>query len=266
VQAKLTKTYDLADAALSLRGSGRTVSLAGSPIFISGVDYDPVAGSAVPEAKPRSAISTSDETLRSLVQQAMDNPPQDILDGAGPGLTTSDYLPVDALSQLVDALCTSPSAIVTALPPSGELMFENQTWGTNASPELRCFQGLSTGGDGLTLNGNVLGSGTLIVRNADLALAGSFRWEGLVIVIGDEVGLKSLGPAEKEISGGIVVSEIGNPGSAKAILDIQGNFRLRFSRQALAASAGFISTPMLHQSAPSLPFVITQNYWRTINP
>jgi Tfp pilus assembly protein PilX len=266
VQAQLTKAYDLADAALVLRGNGKTVNLTGSPIFISGADYDPTAGSVAPGAKPRPAISTSDEALRGLVQQALGNPPQDILDGAGLGLVTSEYLSVAAMSQFADGVCASPSAIVTGLPPSGDLVVENQTWGTPASPELRCFEGSSAGGDALTVAGNIAGAGVLIVKNADLALSGSFRWEGLIIVTGEEVGLMASGPADKEINGGVIVNEVGNPGSTKAILDIQGNFRLRFSRSGLASSAGFISTSMLEQAAPALPFVITQNYWRTVTP
>ncbi|HUF43677.1 MAG TPA: hypothetical protein VMR20_17120 [Verrucomicrobiae bacterium] len=266
LQAKFTRTFDLADAALGLRGNGGAVNLTGGPILISGADHDPVAGQAVPGAKSRPAISTSDETLRSLVEQALDHSPHDVFDGAKPEVAASDYLPPAAVSQLVETLCASPSALVTALPETGELAIDNQTWGTPAAPELRCFQGLASGGDTLTLAGNISGSGILVVRDADLALTGTFHWQGWVIVTGDGVGLRATGIADKEIYGGTVINEAGNPGSDKSILEIQGALRLRFSRQGMAAAMGFISSAMAHQAAPTLPFVITQNYWRTITP
>ena len=268
LQAQLTKTYDLADAAITLRGNAAAVNLGSSPILVSGADYDPVTSNAVPGAKPRSAISTSDDSLRGLVQQALGNAPQAILDiaSASPGLMTSGYLPATSVTQLVNDLCASAAAVVTLVPSSGALIFENQTWGTPSSPELRCFEGLAASGDAITIAGNITGAGILIVRNADLVLAGSYRWEGLIIIAGGEVGLMVSGPSDKEMIGGVILNETGSPTSAKAILDIQGNIRLRFSRKTLARSAGFMSTAMLEQTAPALPFVISQNYWRTVTP
>jgi hypothetical protein len=66
--------------------------------------------------------------------------------------------------------------------------------------------------------------------------------------------------------GGVILNETGSPTSAKAILDIQGNIRLRFSRKTLARSTGFMSTATLEEVALALPFVISQNYWRTVTP
>jgi hypothetical protein len=266
LQAKFTRTFDLADAALGLRGNGSAVSLTGGPILISGADYDPGAGSPVPGAVSRPAISTSDAALHGVMVQALDSSPQDVFDGAKPEAAASDYLPPAAVSQLAEALCASPSALVTALPETGELAINNQTWGTPAAPELRCFQGLASSGDTLTLAGNISGVGILVVRDADLALTGTFHWQGWVIVTGDGVGLRAVGEADKEIYGGTVINEAGNPGSAKSILDIQGALRLQFSRQGMASAAGFISSAMVSEAAPALPFVITQNYWRTITP
>jgi hypothetical protein len=268
LQAQLTKTYDLVDAAISLRGNAAAVSLGSSPIVISGADYDPATDNAVPGAGPRSAISTSDDSLRDLVQQALGSAPQAVLDSASisPGLTTSSRLPPTSVTQLVDDLCASAAAVVTIVPSSGALIFENQIWGTPSSPELRCFEGLAASGDAITIAGNITGAGILIVRNADLVLAGSCRWEGLIIVAGGEVGLRVSGPSDKEMIGGVVLNETGSPTSAKAILDIQGNIRLRFSRKTLARSAAFMSSATLEQAAPALPFVISQNYWRTVTP
>ena len=268
LQAQLTKTYDLADAAISLRGNAATVNLGTSPILLSGADYDPATDNAVPGAKPRSAISTSDDFLRSLVQRELANAPQVILDSASasPGLTTSGFLPATSVTRFVNDLCASAAAVVTIVPSSGALIFENQTWGTPSAPELRCFEGLAESGDAITIAGNIMGAGILIVRDADLVLAGSYRWEGLIIIAGGEVGLTASGPSDKDVIGAVVLNETGSPTSAKAILDIQGSIRIRFSRKGLARSAGFVSTATLEQAAPALPFVISQNYWRTVTP
>lgn len=269
IQAQLTKTYELADAAISLRGNAATVNFGSSPILVSGADYDPATGNAVLGAKPRSAISVSDDSLRGLIQQALRNAPQAILDSASasPGFATSGYLPTNSVTQLVNDLCASAAAVVTIVPSSGALIFENQTWGTPSLPELRCFEGLAASGDAITIAGNNnTGAGILIVRNADLVLAGSCHWEGLIIIAGGEVGLRVSGPSEKEIIGAVILNEIGSPTSAKAILDLQGNIRLRFSRKTLARSAGLVSSATMEQTAPALPFVISQNYWRTVTP
>jgi len=110
------------------------------------------------------------------------------------------------------------------------------------------------------------GAGILIVRNADLILTGALRWEGMVIVIGGEIGLKVTGPSSKEILGGVILNESGTPGINKAILDIQGSFQLLFSRQTLSQAATLIPTSILNQTCASLPALITQNYWRSVTP
>ena len=95
IQAQLTKTYDLADAALGLRGNAAAVNLAGGTIVISGADYDPVtAGPSA--AKSRPAVSASSDALRDLFRQAVGSPSQVSLDSASasPAVTTSGFFPV----------------------------------------------------------------------------------------------------------------------------------------------------------------------------
>jgi hypothetical protein len=269
LQAQLTKTYDLADAAVGIRGNASRVNFSGNSVFISGVDHDPSTGNPVPGTQGRHAVSTSDDTLRGLVTQAIENSPQQgILDSASdvPLIGTSNLVPSAVINQLASRLCSSPGVSVTAIPSDGSLILENQAWGTPASPQLRCIEGLPTSGDGVTLSGVITGAGILIVKDADLILTGSFRWEGLIITTGGEVGLKVIGSSNKEILGAVIVDESGSPGSATAILDIQGNFRMLFSRQALGRAAGLVPTPVLNNIYPALPSVISQQYWRTVSP
>jgi hypothetical protein len=104
----------------------------------------------------------------------------------------------------------------------------------------------------------------LVVRNADLILSGPFHWQGLVIVHGQEVGLRATGSSIKEILGTTVLSETGAPPSTAAIIEIQGNMRLLFSREALKKAAELIPSTTLTSSYANLPSLVSQNYWRNV--
>jgi hypothetical protein len=210
----------------------------------------------------------SSDTLRVLFQQAVGIPPRIDLDGASanPTVSTSGFFPGSSVSQSADDLCISAPAVVVGVPESGSLTFENQTWGTPNAPVLRCFDGLSTGGDSVTLTGNTSGTGILLIKNSDLVLRGNFYWEGWIVITGANVTLRSSGSGAREIIGGVLINETSSPPSGKNIIDIQDNFRLRFSRRALGRAAGLIPNSLLAQTFPVAPFVITQNYWRTVNP
>jgi hypothetical protein len=203
-----------------------------------------------------------------LVIQATGDPSQQgILDNSSavPPVGTSNFIPPNVINQLA-GLCSSPGVSVTPIPGNGSLILENQAWGTPASPEVRCIEGLPTSGDGVALNGAFTGAGILIVKDADLILSGSLRWEGLIIITGSEVGFKVIGSDSKEVLGAVIVNESGSPGSATAILDIQGHVRMLFSRQALGRAAGLVPTPILDKAYAALPSVISQQYWRTVSP
>ena len=269
LQARLTKTYDLADAALGLRGNASRVRFGDNPIFISGVDHEASTGSAFPQAQSRPAVSTSDDAQRQLVLDAMGEPPREgILESGSdaPALSSSSYLSSSMVSQLSNSLCGSAGVVVTTIPEGGSLSLQDQTWGSRDAPQLRCVQGLQTSGDSLALGGTVTGAGILIIKDAELILNGAFRWEGLIIVTGDQVGLRIAGSSSKEILGALVVNETGIQGSDSHILDIQGNLRLLFSRQALSQAAGLMPNSILNGTYTGLPSVISQQYWRAVNP
>jgi hypothetical protein len=267
VEARLTKTYDLADGAIGLRGNATQVNLNGGPVFLSGRDHDWVTGKPLPNAKPRAAVSTGDGSLRELVEQAAANLPQGTLENgtSTPVTATGEYLPTASVSQLAASLCGQATAIVSAVPVGGQLVYENQTWGTRSTPELRCVEGRSESSDSVTLAGNITGGGILIVRNSDLILTGSFRWEGLVIVTGTDVSLKVIGSGVNELIGAAVVNEIGSS-SGKAILDVQSNVRVVYSRQVLANIGRLIPDSILSNTYNYLPALIKQDFWRTVTP
>jgi Tfp pilus assembly protein PilX len=269
LQAQVTKSYDLADGAVGLRGNAGGVAFAGSSFLISGMDNDPATATVIPGSKPRSAITVSDDTLRGLVEAGLNASQRANITGSGGGTAAavqSGFLPGAAVTQLANGLCNSAYAQTTSVPAGGALTFENQTWGTQASPQLRCIDGLVGPGDSVSLGGSISGTGILVVRDADLVLSGSFRWEGLVIVTGSNVSFKVSGSDSKEIYGSLMVNETGSPGSGTAILDIQGSAKLLFSRPALNRIVSLIPSATLDNIYSSLPSTITQDYWRTVSP
>jgi hypothetical protein len=97
--------------------------------------------------------------------------------------------------------------------------------------------------------------------------AGAFYWEGLIIVTGDHVGFRVEGAESKEVFGGLIVNETGAlSGPGPALFDIRGSITIFFSRSALGNVAGLIPSASLAQSYPALPFTVTQDYWRAVNP
>jgi hypothetical protein len=268
IQAQLKKNYDLADGALALRGSAAAVNLSGGGLFISGADHDPASSNILGAGKARSAVSLSDAALYDLVAGAFGNPPQTgLIDPAGsnPPIALSDYLSGSAIAQLASDLCATAGATVHALNGAATLVFDNQSWGSSGAPAIHCIEGNTGAGDSVSFSTST-GTGILIVKNADLVLNGSFRWEGLVIVSGQEVGLKALGSSSKDVLGAVVLNETGLPGSGTAIFDIQGNLRLLFSRQALNRAASLVPATSLNALYPTLPAYVSQDYWRSVNP
>ena len=269
VQAQVTKTYDLADGAVSLRGSANRVNFAGNPLLISGVDYDPATGQAVAGSKARPAISVPDEILQGLVEQGLSENQQSGNVGSGGGtsaIAESDFIPASAVVRFADGLCSSAQAVTAFVPSDGMLLLAGQTWGTRTSPQLRCVEGLAGPGDSVNLGGGVTGAGILVVRNADLIVSGSLQWEGLIVVTGSNVSFKVTGGESKEIYGSLMVNETGTPGTGTAILDIQGSVRVLFSRPALNRVASLIPSSTLNATYSSLPSMISQEYWRTVTP
>jgi hypothetical protein len=156
--------------------------------------------------------------------------------------------------------------LVSAIPAEGSLIVENQIWGDQSTPQLRCIDGLAGSGDGLTMAGSNSGSGILIVTNADLILTGTFRWDGLIIVTGNSVSFRVSGSNSKNIFGALLLNETGSPAGGFPIMDVQGGLELLFSRAALTRSAGLIPNATFAGLYATLPSAISQDYWRSVSP
>jgi hypothetical protein len=260
IQSGLTKTYDLSDGAVSLKGNGRT-SLVGNAFLLSGRDHDPASGQVLAGSTPRPGISVSSGLTLGEIRDSLSSQQSANIIG-DPTITLSDFLPGGVVAKLGDELCDGAQALKQSVPPEGVLPVVGTTWGSPSSGQLRCIDGLNGFGDAVILS-DTSGAGILVVRNADLVVSGAFRWEGLILVSGNGVGFKVTGSETKEIYGAIIVNE-NNPTieSGRLTLDLQGNVKVLYSRAALARSAALISTSLLDGLYGFLPATITQDYWR----
>ncbi len=271
VQAMISKTYDLADGALALRGKARSINFFGSSFVVSGFDHDIASGAALTAKRPRMGLSVETPDLLIQVHEALDDSQKAKIsgdDGAGAAMATSDRLGTQDVARIASELCAAPNAAVSTLPAAGNLVISNHAWGSGAAPELHCVNGLPGSGDFVKFGPNSGGAGILVVRDAEMVLSGDFRWQGLVIVSGDDVGLRVENAADKDILGAVIIQESGNAtGSGPALLDLQGSLEVRFSREALnLLAAPLLPAATLSSSYGALPFALNQEYWRSISP
>lgn len=268
IQAELVKRYQLADSALAFRGNASGVSLAGASFTISGMDHDASTGQPIAGAQSYPGVTVSQAQFKDLLESEL-SPAQlaniSGTDANGDVISLSENLPSEGIARLVDSLCAAPGAQVTQLTGESSTLVTDQSWGSRSVPELHCFNGSSASGDSVTL-ANSSGAGILVVRNANLVLDGTFHWEGMIVVTGDHVSLKTLGAENKEIIGALTINETGaysetNPPA----LDFQGAaLNIHFSRSAIENAAGVVSDSTLTDVYPYLPSEIVQSYWRLV--
>ncbi len=82
--------------------------------------------------------------------------------------------------------------------------------GTVANPTITYIKGSADPNDrytSLSLNGNTSGAGILILDNADMAISGTFRWDGVILLTGMNVGITFKMNSRAFLYGGVVVDE-----------------------------------------------------------
>jgi len=270
IQAQIRKVYDLADAALALRGNAVQIRFTGEAFTLSGMDHDPVTAGPVASSKSYPGISVPDEILKGRVEGELSSAQMENIlgtDQSGAKVAPSDFLPGSSITRLADDLCGAVHAIVTSVPPEGDLSVQNENWGTRGSPQLRCIEGLPGAEDVVRFSGNFSGAGILVVRNAALVLSGAYRWDGLILVSGNNVALQVVGGETKEIYGSLMINESGAYSESNPLnLDIQGMVRALFSRSALENIGSLIPSEIMLRLYGTMPYTLTQNYWRIITP
>jgi hypothetical protein len=270
VQAGISKNYDLADGALVLRGEARGINVANELLLVDGRDRDPVTRVLIEGAKPRLGISVAGAALLTQVNRALsDAQAKNIIggDAGGAAIAQSSWLTSEAIAAMAEGLCTTPAAHTSSIGALENLSMADRILGTRGSPEIHCLDGPIDSGDSAIFTGNITGAGILIVRNAEMVISGTFTWEGLVIVTGRDIGVSVSGAASKEIVGALLVNETGSVlGNGPAMAAVQGNIRLLYSRLALGLAATLIPNATMQSSYAALPFMIKQDYWRSIAP
>jgi hypothetical protein len=267
VQARLTKRYNIVDAALVLRGNARTLSFVDEAFSIDGRDHDPIDRRVIEEGRPLLAASTGTALLLSNLNQSLsDNQATRFIsaDRGRNAIARSSWL-TDLIAILADGICNGPGARSTRMPASGTLSISG-TIGNRSAPESHCFEGLSSIGDSVILS-SINGAGILVVRDSELIISGGFFWEGLIIVTGQDVGIRMGGSEDQEVLGALAINETGGGvASGPALVDFRGSTRVLYSRKAIDSAATLIPNSVLQTSYGRLPFTINQDYWRTITP
>jgi hypothetical protein len=140
----------------------------------------------------------------------------------------------------------------------------DKTYGTPASPQITCFDGLGVPGlMGVELTGNVKGAGILIVKHADLLTKGNFDFNGLVIVTGNKVGFGMWGGGE--VHGSVVINETSTDGSSYKELWLKGNSEIKLSKSALALARNLIPSLTMSSIVGALPSTVEQVSWSEVN-
>ena len=108
-------------------------------------------------------------------------------------------------------------------------------WGTTSSPKIVYVGGspAEAGRVSLQIEGDSEGAGILIVENGAAEIGGSFKWNGLVIATGTNVGIRYLGGGNKWIYGATIVNELHGGAVASFTSDGSGNEGILYSREAL---------------------------------
>src|SRR5262249_23085101 len=130
-------------------------------------------------------------------------------DTRGAAISLSDRIPGDALDRFARDLCAASNVQVSVVPAAGAFSLVGQGLGSAGAPPVHCINGLTEAGDSVTVTGSFSGAGILVVKDAALRVSGSFRWEGLIIVTGPDVGFQTLGEQNKDILGALIVNETG---------------------------------------------------------
>ncbi|MFQ5917211.1 MAG: hypothetical protein ACE5I0_05285, partial [Candidatus Binatia bacterium] len=269
VEALLTKTYKIADAALGIRGNGLVTKFKGNSFSVDGRDYDPGTNELVIGSKAWFGISVSSPEAKNMVTEELSGQQADHVVGKGaatPSVEKTDFLSSDEIAQIANGLCDAHGAIVQDIASGGTFRISGDTtYGTRGSPGLYCFNGLVVSGDRVDIGGNFNGAGILVVRNADLVASDSLHWEGLIIVSGANVGFRVKGKGEKEIFGSLMINERGkDDGGGTERIKLQGAVKLRYSSSALAAAAELYPLSALEPIYSSIPSSLEQIYWRTV--
>ncbi len=239
---------------LNLPGLGTNTTFSGNSFTITGNDtnLDDTGGNC-PSGWGIGVGDSATELLvqASLTQQQKDNVTgkrqNPALAGQGdntiapdPSLTPAQIAKfVDTVKRYADISLQASGSNHLTYQDIGSTCTSNQNdptcWGTRSNPKIVYVKGTldpTQAFYALTVSGTSTGAGILIVEDGDVFLAGNFRWEGLIVITGQYVGLRYGGGGNQTVYGGAVVNETASVNSQVEV-DAAGNAKLLYSCQAL---------------------------------
>ncbi|MBI2493108.1 MAG: hypothetical protein HYV94_13595 [Candidatus Rokubacteria bacterium] len=126
-------------------------------------------------------------------------------------------------------------------------------WGTTSQPKIVYIKGdlpdLTTQFTALDVSGTSEGTGILIVEDGNVDISGNFRWNGPIIVTGNNVGIRYRGGGSQSVYGVVVVNELHADGGTNLEGDITGNASLLYSSEALTLVQDALSRRLVTTSS-----------------
>ncbi|MBI3031026.1 MAG: hypothetical protein HYY64_16105 [Candidatus Rokubacteria bacterium] len=244
---------------VNLPGLGTNTSFSGNAFTITGNDtnLDGSAGAGIAGICPATVwgIGVPDVPTETVVQASLSNQQKDNVTGkpqnAGPGIGDNTITPDPTLTP------TQIAKFVGALRPYADISLQASAanrldyqnigntcganlndpncWGTAANPKIVYVRGSVDPAQAfyaMSISGTSTGAGILILEDGDLNVTGNFRWEGLIIVTGQYVGLRYGGGGNQTMYGGLIVNETASVNSEVEV-DAMGNAKILYSCQAL---------------------------------
>jgi PilX N-terminal len=270
LQAFVTKVYDVSDGAITMRGNEAHSEFEGNSFLIDGRDYDHLTGDPT-SVSPQLGISVpKNSNLDDVIKNALSSQQKDNVQGLGatssvPSIGESETLSSTTITAVANALCLLAVSSLSYTPISEETPISgNKIYGTPASPQITCFDGLGKPGEmGVELKGNVKGAGILIVKHVDLLTKGNFDFKGLVIVTGNKVGFGMWGGGE--VYGSVIINETSTDGSSYRELWLKGNAEIKRSQSALALAKNLIPSLTMSSIVGGLVSAVEQVSWSEVN-
>ena len=270
LQSAIRKVFVLSQAAVSFTGNEADSSFSGTAFRVDGNNWDYNSSTSTYQqgGTARLGISVPNTTLKTAVNSALAANQKPNITGTGantPSLDVDTGFTKSNVSQLADEFCNQAlAANKTVVPNSTLSIAEAQTWGTHASPIIRCFQatsGFTPGNPSVDVSGNTTGAGVLVVRDSDLVFRGAFNWEGLIIVTGQKAGFEILGGGSRDIYGSAFVNETDYDPVTYKELVLQDSTNVRYSDSALKMAYNFLPMSVITSTLPS---TISTVYWREV--
>jgi Tfp pilus assembly protein PilX len=250
--------------ALSFPGLQSDVNFSGSAFDIDGRDHmmtdaaNSPTGTANAVLGISAATAAEELTIETAVanNQGNDVRGKDQNSSTNPPATTSgsNAIAVDTnqtpqtIAEFVNAVKDYADIKITSAPSSpysinnigatcATDVNDSSCWGTTSKPKIVYIKGdlpnLSTQMTSLSVSGTSVGTGILIVEGGNVNITGNFRWNGPIIITGNNVGIRYQGGGNQEVYGTTIVNEQNYNEAPNLEGEVSGNAKILYSYQAL---------------------------------